>query len=215
MVTSPRRVVMYRRVSTKEQGDSGAGLAAQASVIEREAAARDWEIVARFHDVASGKSLDRRPQLESAIRAVQQGPGKTLVVSKLDRLSRSTVDFGGMMEKARSEGWSIVIIDLAIDLSTPAGEMIATIMASLAQWERRMISDRTRDALAEKRASGVTLGRPTGMSADSESVIRALRASGLGYRVIAAELARLNIPTAQGGKWHPATVRKMLTRLAS
>lgn len=213
MGTQSRRVIAYRRVSTQDQGDSGAGLQAQESAIRREAQARGWTVVDWFHDVASGGSMDKRPQLDNAIRRLQAGDAEALVVAKLDRLSRSTIDFATLMHKARAEGWGLVILDLGIDLATPAGEMVATIMASLAQWERRVISQRTRDALAERKARGTQLGRPRGVSDEAMVVIRSMRDRGSGWRAIAAELTRLGIPTAQSGQWHPATVRKIHERI--
>jgi len=72
---------------------------------------------------------------------------RELIVSKLDRLSRSLLDFAGLMTRARDGGWNLVALDLGIDLSTPAGEFMASVMASAAQWERRLIGQRTRDAL--------------------------------------------------------------------
>jgi DNA invertase Pin-like site-specific DNA recombinase len=213
MGTSSRRLIAYRRVSTQDQGDSGAGLQAQETSIKREVRAREWDVVGWYHDVASGGSMDKRPQLDLAIRRLQAGEADALVVAKLDRLSRSTSDFALLMDKARAEGWGLVVLDLGIDLATPAGEMVATIMASLAQWERRVISQRTRDALAERKSRGVVLGRPRGVSDEALVVIRSMRDRGSGWRAIAAELARLEIPTAQGGQWHPATVKKIAERI--
>lgn len=213
MGTRTSDVVGYLRVSTQEQGDSGAGLDAQREAIQGEVTRRGWRIVGTYQDVASGKSLDRRPQLQQAIERVESGDAGTLMVSKLDRLSRSVVDFGALLERARRGGWNIVIIDLGVDLSTPAGEMVGTIMASLAQWERRIISQRTREGLAAKRRSGVTLGRPSGVDADTLATIRTLRSSGMGLRAVAAQLNSLGVPTARGGqKWHASTVRSILSR---
>lgn len=91
---------------------------------------------------------------------LQRGDACTLVVSKLDRLSRSLVQFAELMERSRRKGWSLVALDLGVDTSTPAGEMMASVLASFAQYERRLIGQRTRDALAVKREQGVRLGRP-------------------------------------------------------
>lgn len=213
MGTTSRQVVGYVRVSTEGQGDSGAGLAAQQRSIKDEVKRRGWRLTGSFQDIASGKTLARRPQLDRAIQTVRDGPADTIIVSKLDRLSRSVVDFGALMEQARAQGWSLVVIDLGIDLSTPAGEMVATIMATLAQWERRMISDRTRDALATRKADGIRLGRPTGLSPEVETMLATMRAQGMGYHRIAATMAAMGIPTAQGGQWHASSVRGIIRRL--
>src|ERR1035437_1326039 len=137
------RAVGYRRVSTVEQADSGAGLAAQQLIIEAEAARRGWVLVEVHTDeAASGKSLVGRVALEAAITAVESGRADVLVVAKLDRLSRSLLDFANLMARAQTKGWNLVALDLGIDLSTPAGEFLASVMASAAQWERRIIGQR-------------------------------------------------------------------------
>ena len=216
MATDHPRVVGYTRVSTQEQGDSGAGLAAQVDAIERECSHRRWTIERMFQDVASGSSRDRRPALKEALAMVTEGRADTLMVSKLDRLSRSVADFGAIIDEARRGGWNLVIIDLGVDLSTPAGEMVANVMAALAQWERQMISQRTRDALASLKRSGVRLGRPVGVDPDTEGMILTLHHAGLGLRAIATELNRHAIPTPQGGSsWRASSVRAILTRLGA
>ena len=213
MGTSTLPVVGYVRVSTQEQGESGAGLDAQREAILREAKHRRWTLLEICEDVASGKSMDRRPELTRAIQMIEDGRAGALVVAKLDRLSRSSVDFSTLLERARKGGWNIVILDLGIDLQTPAGEMVATVMASIAQWERRTISQRTRDGLAAKRRAGVQLGRPSGLDADTVAAIRKMRECGMGLRAIATELERIGVPTSQGGaRWYASTVRSVLSR---
>ncbi len=155
------RVVGYIRVSTAEQADSGAGLAAQRTAIAAEVERRGWELVGVEEDAGvSGKTIDRRPALARALASVDSGQASALVVAKLDRLSRSLLDFAGLMERGRKKSWALVALDLAVDTTTPAGEMMANVLASFAQYERRLIGQRTKDALAIKRAQGVRLGRP-------------------------------------------------------
>lgn len=216
MGTQPSRVVGYARVSTQEQGESGAGLDAQIDAIERECAHRRWNLEHIYQDVASGSSRDRRPQLAEAIATVERGDADTLMVSKLDRLSRSVPDFGAIIDEARAGGWNIVVIDLGVDLSTPAGEMVANVMAALAQWERRVISQRTRDALASRKRDGMKLGRPVGVDPDTEGMILTLHRSGLGLRAIATSLNTHGITTPQGGStWRASSVRSILARLGA
>jgi DNA invertase Pin-like site-specific DNA recombinase len=154
-------VVGYVRVSTAEQADSGAGLEAQRAAVSVEATRRGWDLVHVYEDPGvSGKSVSGRPGLREALEAVEQGEAEALVVSKLDRLSRSLLDFSTLMERSRRKGWAIVALDLALDTSTPSGELMASVLATFSQYERRLIGARTRDALAVKRAQGVVLGRP-------------------------------------------------------
>lgn len=208
--------VGYVRVSTDEQADSGAGLAAQRAAIEAEAARRGWELVAIHEDAgASGKSRKGRPGLAEALAAVEDGHAHNLVVAKLDRLSRSLVDFAGLMADAHRDGWNLVALDLGIDLSTPAGEFMANVMASAAQWERRIIGQRTRDALAVKKAQGVRLGRPTALPDEVRLRIATLRAEGRSLASIADELTEERVPTAQGGaRWYPSTVSAVVRSVA-
>jgi len=214
MGTHKPRVAGYVRVSTQEQGVSGAGLDAQVDTIKRECKHRRWTLVGIYQDVASGSSRDRRPRLEAALAALAAGEVDTLMVSKLDRLSRSIADFGAIVEESRRGGWNVVIIDLGVDLKTPAGEMVASIMAVLAQWERRVISQRTRDALASRKRDGMKLGRPITLDPNTQGMILALRDSGSGLRAVATELNAKKIPTPQGGDlWHASSVRAILRRL--
>jgi len=81
-----------------------------------------------------------------------------IIVSKLDRLSRSVHDFAGLMQQAQRQGWGLVALDVGIDMTTPVGGLIANVMASVAEWERRVIGQRTAAALAARRAAGVRLG---------------------------------------------------------
>jgi DNA invertase Pin-like site-specific DNA recombinase len=209
------RAIAYCRVSTAEQGDSKAGLEAQEAVIRAEVERRGWDLVAIRQDVASGKSLRRRDELGRTLADLRAGHADALVVAKLDRLSRSVLDFAGIMEMAAAEGWSVVVLDLNVDTTTTNGELIANIMIAMAQWERRLIGDRTRAALDIIRARGTTLGRPSGVEPETLRLIRVLRSSGKSWQGIADTLQGEGIPTAQGGRWHGATVRKIHTRAAA
>ncbi len=211
------KVLGYIRCSTAEQADSGAGLDAQRAAIAAEATRRGWELVGIEEDAgASGKSLDRRPALVRALAAVEKGAAEALVVAKLDRLSRSLLDFAGLMERGRKKGWALVALDLGVDTTTPAGEMMANVLASFAQYERRLIGQRTKDALAVKRAQGVRLGRPQGVPLDVVARIVAEHAGGAPITSIADQLTAEGVPTAQGGaRWWPSTVRAVLRSQAA
>jgi DNA invertase Pin-like site-specific DNA recombinase len=204
------RVVGYTRVSTVEQGDSGAGLDAQEAAIRSEARRRGWELVATLTDTASGKSMRRRPGLDAALAMIERGDADALVVAKVDRLSRSLLDFAGIVERSRKQDWQLVALDLGVDTTTPQGEMLASVLAVFAQFERRLIGERTKDALAVKRANGVQLGRPRSLPRSVVRRITRARTRGETWSAIADELNRDEVPTAQGGRqWWPATVRKI------
>ena len=209
------RAVGYVRVSTAEQAGKGAGLDAQRAAIERESAHRGWELVEFCTDAAaSGRSITGRPALDRALDAVKGGEADVLIVAKLDRLSRSLLDFAALMARAQQQGWNLVALDLGIDLSTPAGEFLANVMASAAQWERRIIGQRTREALAVRKAQGVRLGRPVKLDAVVDDRIRSLRTQGSTLAAIAKQLNADEVPTAQGGAhWHASTVRAVLHRI--
>jgi DNA invertase Pin-like site-specific DNA recombinase len=205
----PTAVVGYVRCSTEEQADSGLGLAAQRAAIESETTRRGWTLAALHEDAgASGKSTKGRAGLAAALAAVESGQAAAIVVAKLDRLSRSLADFATLMTRAQAEGWNLVALDLGIDLHTAAGEFMANVMASAAQWERRIIGQRTRDALAVRRAEGVQLGRPRTLAPATRDRILAAHQAGEGWSAIARALNNDEVPTAHGGaRWYPSTVR--------
>jgi DNA invertase Pin-like site-specific DNA recombinase len=209
------RVIGYLRCSTEEQADSRAGLEAQRTAILAEAQRRGWsETDLTFVEDAgfSGKNLDR-PGIIAALDALRHRRADTLVVSKLDRLSRSMLDFAGLMDRASRERWALVALDLGVDTSTPAGEAMASVLATFAQLERRLIGERTKDALAAKKAAGVRLGRPVSISSNVASHIVDLRSAGLTLRDIVVRLQREGIPTASGRpEWQISTVQRVLAR---
>ncbi len=184
-------------------------MAAQRSAIQTECTHRGWKLLAINEDAgASGKSVSKRPGLAAALEEVESGRAAGIVVAKLDRLSRSLADFANLMVRAQTSGWNLVALDLGVDLGSAAGEFMANVMASAAQWERRIIGQRTKDALAEKRAEGVTLGRPTVLPEAVVERIMAAHRAGEGWSAIARTLNFEKVPTAHGGtKWHPSTVR--------
>lgn len=210
------RVIGYVRVSTDGQAESGAGIEAQRNAIMAEAGRRGWEVVEIIEDAGiSGKSLDR-PGIRRAMEAVKSGTAEVLLAAKLDRLSRSVKDFAELLDQALYYGWKLVILDCNVDTSTPSGELLAGVMAQFAQFERRMIGVRTRDALAVKRSQGIVGGRRANVPANVLADLQAMRTNGMTYAAMAAQLNENRVPTAQGGKqWHPSTVQRILDRVAA
>src|SRR3954454_7553968 len=207
------QVLGYVRVSTSEQAGSGAGLEAQRRAILAECERRGWHLVETIEDAGYSARDLRRPGIQEALRALEAGKASALVVAKLDRLSRSMLDFSKLMAKATSEHWALVALDVTVDTSTPSGEAMANMLATFAQFERRLISQRTKEALAVKKASGVRLGRPPTMPQAVVRRIQRQRAGGESLRAIANSLNGDEVPTAQrGAQWHAATVRQVLLR---
>ena len=210
------KAVGYIRVSTEDQADSGAGLEAQRTAIQEQCQRRGWDLVTIHADTASARSLASRPGLARALADIDQGAASALVVAKLDRLSRSLLDFSALMERSRKKGWALVALDLGVDTTTPSGEMMANVLAVFAQFERRLIGQRTREALAVKRLQGVRLGRRPVIMPATMTMIRKARSRGQTLAAIAALLDRESVPTAHGGqRWHVSTVQAVLARSAA
>lgn len=207
-------VIAYIRVSTDEQAVSGLGLADQRASIEEAAKSRGWSAIEFIADEGhSARSLGR-PGITAALSALSEGRASVLVVAKLDRLSRSVLDFATLMERARREGWELVVLDLALDTMTPSGALLANVMSSFAEYERRLIGMRTSAALQQLKAQGARLGRPRTMPDEVLDRIADERSSGSTLAAIAARLNEEGVPTARGGvKWYPSTVRAALESL--
>jgi len=207
------------RVSTDEQERSGAGIEAQRAAIAADADRRGWRLVGIEQDTASGRSTKRRPGLASALEQLDAGNADSLMVAKLHRLSRSLLDFAALVEQSRRKGWSLVALDLGVDTSTPSGEMMANVLAVFAQFERRLIGQRTKDGLEAKRSAGTLrgpIGRPRLLPDTVVERIRRERASGRSLPKIADALNTDGVPTAQGGaKWWPSTVAAVLRSTAA
>jgi DNA invertase Pin-like site-specific DNA recombinase len=199
------RVLAYTRVSTDEQE---AGLEAQYKAIKDECKRRDWTIYDHGEDNGySAKDLNR-PGIRYALELLRAKEASVLMVAKLDRLSRSVLDFSQLVERAQKGGWSIVCLDIGVDTTTPGGELVANVLAAVSQWERKLIGARTKEALAVKKANGVKLGRPRELDEDTRAKILTWHANGLNYNGIAHMLNHYQVPTAHGGKqWWPETVR--------
>lgn len=205
------RVVGYVRVSTDEQLDSGAGLEAQRRAIREECKRRGWHLAELFEDAASGRAIAGRTGLKAALTALDGHVAAALVVAKLDRLSRSLLDFAALMEQSRRKGWALVALDLGVDTTTPSGEMMASVLAVFAQFERRLIGQRTREALAVKREQGVRLGRPRVVSTTTVAEIQRLRSHGKSLAAIADRLNLGRRETAHGGRrWYVSTIQAVL-----
>lgn len=209
-IRAGNRAVAYLRVSTEEQA---ASIVAQRSAIELEAMKRGLNIVAWQEDNGVSGTLDpyRRPALKAALNALAHNEADRLIVAKLDRFARNTIDALTIDTLAHKQGWAIVFGDLDIDTGTAAGRLVLTNFAALAQFERDRISERTREALAVKRSQGVTLGRPAVLAAAIVKRIVDERQDGKSLRAIAAGLTADKIPTARGkDHWQVSAIQAVL-----
>lgn len=215
-----RRAVGYVRLSPGERKDAaagngravvGVGAADQRASIERRCERDGLQLVELVEDIdKTGKTLNR-PGLTKALKMLDGGRAEVLVAAKLDRLARSVIAFGGLLEQAESGGWAIVVLDFDLDTSTASGRLVANLMMAVAQWEREAIGERTKAALAVKRAQGVRLGRPPAVPDLVRERIRQERKAGASFRAIADGLTAEGVPTAHGGtRWYASTVRSVL-----
>ncbi len=223
-----RQVVAYIRVSTGKQGKSGLGIEAQRAALARFVEAEGCEVVAEYVEVETGKGSDAlatRPELAAALALARRIKGAVLV-AKLDRLSRDVAFISGLMANR--------VPFIVAELGADCDPFMLHLYAALAEKERHLIADRTRAALASKKAAGAVLGNRTNLAeaaakgADANRaaadafaanvlpVIRQIEASGVaGFRAIAAALNARGIRTARGGDWHATTVRNLMQREAA
>src|SRR5690242_17703417 len=211
--------VAYYRVSTRQQQRSGLGIEAQRAAVERFAEAEDIRIISEFVEAETGKgadALERRPQLAAALAAAKAGKCCVLV-SKLDRLSRDVAFVAGLMAQR--------VPFIVAELGRDADPFMLHLYAALAEKERRLISERTKAALAIRKASGAKLGnlsnireagdagRTTLIEAADEHartllpLLRTLRAEGtITIGAITRSLNDRKVPTARGSRWHVSSV---------
>lgn len=225
MVPPRPKFVTYFRVSTEKQGRSGLGLAAQQDEVRRYLFQFGGMELASFVEVESGKLADR-PKLTAALQRCRQTRA-TLLVAKIDRLSRNVA----FLFNLRDSGVKFQALDIADANTLNLGVMIV-----MAQHERELISKRTRDALAARRAKGLPMGTPRDLSAYQkqasklgcfasrakaqqrakviESAIEDARAAGnMSLRQIAAYLDAQSIQTPRGKSWTPTAVRNALLQI--
>ena len=213
MVRHDGKYVSYLRVSTGKQARSGLGLEAQRTAVTTWLNGGRWKLVDEVVEIESGKSDKNRPALQRALDACRRYKAR-LIISRLDRLSRDPV----FLLSLRDAGIDFVALDMP-----SANRMMVGIMAMVAEQEREALSQRTKDALAAKKAQGVKLGglNAKGIKNRDEAKARAeaLRPifeelETLSARAIAAELNNRAIPTPNGGPWHSMSVLRVKARLA-
>lgn len=221
------RTVAYIRVSTAQQADHGVSLAAQRAKVEAYASLYDLELVEVIADAGvSAKTLDR-DGLTRALGMLTSGEADGLLVVKLDRLTRSVRDLDSLISRFFSgDRWSLMSVSEQIDTRTAAGRLVLNVLAAVSQWEREAIGERTKAAMAHKKANReYTGGRvPFGwtladdgirlLADEAEQAVMTyaheLRASGLSLRAVGARLiARGMLPRGRA-KWSAQNVKNLL-----
>ena len=219
------RAIAYLRVSTQRQQRSGLGIEAQRATIARFAEAEGLTIVAEYVEAESGKgadALDRRPQLAAALAAAKAAKC-CVMVSKLDRLSRDVAFVSGLMAQR--------VPFIVAELGRDADPFMLHLYAALAEKERRLISERTKAALAAKRASGIKLGNPRNIAQAGElgrkvqataadtfvmgllPVLDGIRNAGATTLEAMTQALNLRgVRTARGAKWYASSVMNVLDR---
>lgn len=217
------KFISYIRVSTQRQGDSGLGLEAQQKMIADYIARDGGRLVGEFREIESGKSHRNRPELRKALQSARRHKG-TLIVAKLDRLARNVAFVSTLLETPGVEFKAADFPD--------ANRMLIQLLAVFAEYERQQISERTKAALAARRARGLPLGNPQNLvpgcspapalnaaaaaatAARLRPVIEAIQAEGVHtVRGIADELNRRGYVTERGAGYHATTVARVLGRL--
>jgi DNA invertase Pin-like site-specific DNA recombinase len=214
------KFIAYFRVSTDRQGKSGLGLEAQREAVLNYLNGGSWTMVAEFTEVESGKHA-ARPQLAAALAACKKQKAK-LVIAKLDRLSRNLAFIATLMDS----GVEFIAVD-----NPHANKLTIHILAAVAQHEREMIAQRTREALAAAKARGVRLGNPRlaearagvtaariaaadAFAANVRPIIREIQKSGVSsLRGVAKALSARGVRTSRGGEWSAVQVSDILERL--
>lgn len=226
MSNAATRTVAYLRVSTDKQAESGVSIDAQRAKVAAYASLYDLDLVDVIVDAAvSAKSLDR-PGLEQALAMLDEGHADALLVVKLDRLTRSVRDLGDLVDRYFASGrWALLSVSEQIDTRSAAGRLVLNVLASVAQWEREAIGERTSAALDHMRRQGQRVGGiPYGYGLDEDdvhlvevvaeqvviAVARELREAGLSLRAVARELAARGFKSRTGRVFAATQIQRMV-----
>lgn len=218
----------YCRVSTLQQSNEGHSLAAQRAKVEAMASLQDLTLADVIVDDASAKNLDR-PGMARLLGLVDARAVDVVIVAKLDRLTRSVRDLADLLERFERAGVALVSVAESLDTSSAAGRLVLNIMASVSQWEREIIGERTAETLRHLKQQGKKYGGrpPFGFRAEGDTlathpaevaILHAAqqhREKGLSYRTIARRLNDAGFTTRDGGPWHHAGVGRLLGQIAA
>lgn len=208
--------VAYVRVSSREQAREGLSLDDQKKRLAAEIQRREWRFGGYVLDVETGKThRKRRPQFDGLIDSLNRGEYGALVVTRLDRIARSVVHFATVLDASHRHGWKLVMLDPAVDTTTPYGRATAQMAGVWAELEGALISQRTREALEHARARGTFRPGEHLRYTDEAVIKRIVRWSqqGMGGDRIADRLTIEGVPSPGGGDaWQGKTVRRIINR---
>lgn len=204
------RAIGYRRVSDVSQVGNFS-LSGQGETLTTYALSRGWQIELRQETggAASGKTTIGRDVLNATLDELDAGEHDALIVTRLDRLARNTLDGLDILRRAMANHWAVVVLDLNIDTSTPVGEAMVTVLWAFATYERRVILERTSTGRDRARVSGKHLGRYSAVPDDVTMRIFRERAAGAKLRTIADGLNRDGLVSATGRPWNTGTVARV------
>jgi DNA invertase Pin-like site-specific DNA recombinase len=207
--------LLYARVSTQLQVNDGVSLDVQERQLQQAAELAGYTNIQIVREEGrSGKSISGRPVLTDALKRLDSGEAKALFVTRIDRLARSTKDFLSIIDRANTNKWRLVMMDLNLDTSSYQGRFVVTIMSALAEMERGIIAARQKDVHEDRRRRGVVWGVDMGPKNKTPDEIKqrivAERLSGASLRKIAEGLNADKVPTQNGRKWHHTTIKNLL-----
>ncbi len=215
---NPGKALLYARVSTQLQVNDGVSLDVQERTLITAAefhGFKDWEVIRE--EGRSGKSIKGRPVLTDALTRLESGEANALIVTRIDRLARSTTDFLDIVDRASKKGWRLIMLDLNLDTSTYQGRFVVTVMSALAEMERGIIAARQKDVHKDRRDRGIVWGVDMGPKnrtlPEIKERIVAERAAGKSFGKIAEGLNSDGIPTQNNRKWYASTVKNIVDAL--
>ena len=214
------KALLYARVSTQMQVEDGVSLGAQERQLIQAAEMygfTEHEVV--LEEGRSGKNVSGRPKLIDALHQLDRGEAGALIVTRIDRLARSTKDFLDIVDRAGKNGWRLIMLDLNLDTSTYQGRFVVTIMSALAEMERGIIAERAKDIHKDRREQGLEWGKDLGPKPMYPPQVREQllmrRRKGMSYQAIADTLNQDGMLATRGGMWYASSVRNAINALTN
>jgi site-specific DNA recombinase len=206
------QVVGYVRVSTEDQARDGVSMTVQQAKVEAYCLVKDWDLVQVIRDEGYSAKTLKRPGLEDLLALVDARQVAAVIVYKLDRLTRSVSDLDKLVRLFDKAGVALVSLQESLDATTASGRLMMNLLASVSQWEREVIGERTRDALQHLKAQGKRYCHTVYADTEVIGLMHRLRASGHSYAAIAQHLNQAGVPTAQGGPWQAMVIWGIVRR---